>query len=430
MAHFEPMSENDDGADEAADDGEALSAETIEERLDAAEEDLDAAETEAGLDEVEAQLDAAEEDLDAADLPEADDDEEDPREELESRLSALRDDLEAARGPYAEDVAAEVEGARSTIAGGEWTEPGVEQLADAVRSFAAAVEEALDARVDVDVDEPGFEDEPHVDGAELDGLQDALEDAEATVTDAGLDPDEDAETIETLLTAAEELVEEVEGAEQWDDLTVRQKFDAHGYYDVLHHRKDFPPEWGALKMWEQENRPDMVLLALELQDSDFMEDHCFTALTRMAPEEAVEPMLELAGKRNTDAIRVLGKIGSDEALDTLLEYADAGDFQLRRVTLKALGEIGSEDATQAVADQLVADRPGIRSQAARSLGLIGDTRAIEPLADVLADDESDKVRASAAWALNRIGTERAREVVAEYADDRTYVVQTEAEKAV
>ncbi|PSP77711.1 phycocyanobilin lyase [Halobacteriales archaeon QS_1_68_20] len=425
------MSENDDGADEEVDDGEAVTAETIEERLDAAEADLEAADTEAGLDEVEAQLDAAEEDLEAADLPEPDDeDEEDPREELESRLSSLREALEDARGPYAADVAGEVESARSAIAGGEWTEPGVDQLAEAVRSFVGSVEDVLDVRVDLDVDEPGFEDEPHVAGSELDGLQDSLEDAEATVTDAGLDPDEDAETIEALLAAAETLGDEVDAAEQWGDLTVRQKLDAHGYYDVLHHRKDYPPEWGALKMWEQDNRPDMVLLALELQDSDFMEKHCFEALTRMAPEEAVEPMLELAQKRNKDAIRVLGKIGSDEALDTLVDYADAGDFQLRRVTLKAIGEIGSEEATQVVANQLVADDAGIRSQAARSLGLIGDTRAIEPLADVLADDEADRVRASAAWALNRIGTERALDVVADYTDDRAYIVQSEAEKAV
>jgi HEAT repeat protein len=40
------------------------------------------------------------------------------------------------------------------------------------------------------------------------------------------------------------------------------------------------------------------------------------------------------------------------------------------------------------------------------------------------------VRASAAWALVQIGTERALEAAAEYTDDRAYIVETEARKAV
>jgi HEAT repeat protein len=71
----------------------------------------------------------------------------------------------------------------------------------------------------------------------------------------------------------------------------------------------------------------------------------------------------------------------------------------------------------------------VRSRAARSLGLIGDTRAVAPLADVLDDDESDTVRASAAWALVQIGTEDALEAAAEYADDRSYIVEQEASAA-
>ncbi|MEF8868564.1 MAG: HEAT repeat domain-containing protein, partial [Haloarculaceae archaeon] len=71
----------------------------------------------------------------------------------------------------------------------------------------------------------------------------------------------------------------------------------------------------------------------------------------------------------------------------------------------------------------------VRSAAATALGHIGDTRAVAPLADVLADDETDSVRAAAARALNAIGTERALEEAAGYVEDRSYVVQVEAEKA-
>ena len=174
----------------------------------------------------------------------------------------------------------------------------------------------------------------------------------------------------------------------------------------------------------------MVLLALESLESEFMEEHCLEALERMGPQEAFEPMHQRAQKRDRPAIRILGKIGDEEAVETLLEYVDAdSDPQLQKVTFRALGEIGSEDATQALANKLEMDNDQVRPRAARALGLIGDTRAIEPLADTLESDESDDVRAAAAWALRQIGTESALEAAAEHAGDRSYLVQHEAELA-
>jgi HEAT repeat protein len=153
------------------------------------------------------------------------------------------------------------------------------------------------------------------------------------------------------------------------------------------------------------------------------------ALERMGPEEALDEMLARAEKRDKHAIRVLGTIGDEAAVDTLIEYVDA-DVGLQKVTFLALGKIGSPEAVQPLADQLVADDGEVRSTAARALGLIGDTRAIDPLADVLEDEaESGSVRASAAWALVQIGTEDALETAGQYADDREYLVQAEAEKA-
>jgi len=61
--------------------------------------------------------------------------------------------------------------------------------------------------------------------------------------------------------------------------------------------------------------------------------------------------------------------------------------------------------------------------------LIGDTRAIDPLSGVLDDtDETDTVRASAAWALRQIGTERAHDRLESYADDDAHLIKAEAEK--
>jgi HEAT repeat protein len=406
-------------ADEDGDaEDEEITIEALRERLSAIEARLDEAETEVDLDEVEADLEALETDLESADLPDPDDEDEDPpAEEIEAEKEDIEEQLEEARGPYDEDVVAEIESEIDEIESSEWTEAGLADLVAAVDDFLATAGEEFGATFERSGDDPA-------------DLTAALEDVIDTVEDADLDPDQHEETIETLLQAAEQLVAAVEDAETWSDLSVREKLDHHGFYDVLDHRKDYPPEWHALKVFEKRGQADKILIALDLLDSDFMEEHCLEALERMGPEEAVEPMMERAQKRDQNAIRILGKIGSDEPLDMLVDYIEGdGNPGLQKVVLKALGEIGSDEATQDVADKLAADNESVRSRAARALGMIGDTRAVAPLADVLEDDESDTVRASAAWALVQIGTEDALEEVGQYSDDRAYLVQAEAEKA-
>ena len=404
--------------DESADTTDELTVESLRERLESIEAALDDAETENDLDEVEAALEELEADVEEADL----EDEEDEDEDLESDVEALAGDLEDARGPYAEDVVAEVSDAKDEIAETRWTERGEATLIDVVDSFVVEVNDILGAGLTLVND---GEDVP----ARLTAV---LENANAAIEAADLDADEDAETIAALLEAAGTLTDGVDDAQRWDDLSVRQQLRAQGYYDVLEHVKDYPPEWHALKVHEKQGNVDMVLLALETFDSDFMEEHALEALERMGSEEAIEPMAQRATRRDQDAITILGKIGvaDEDVVETLVDYVDNDSNPLlQKVTFKALGEIGTEEAVQPLADQLVAENDEVRSAAARALGLIGDTRAIDPLADVLADDEDDTVRSSAAWALNQIATEDAFEAVAEYADDRSYLVQAEAEKA-
>jgi hypothetical protein len=393
------------------DDETDLPAETLDSRLDEAAEALDAAETEADLDAVEEQLDAIAEDLDAADFPAPDEDDEDPGAELEDRLDSLREDLAAARGPYASDVTDAIEDATATLTDTRWTETGENEAAAAVESFVDDVSETLDT--DLSGDDA-----------------DALDAVAAAVADAGLDPDDDAETIAALLEATDALDAGLDDAEEWDDLETHEQLQAQGFYDVLGHYKDFPVEWAALKEWEQRGNVEMVLLALDSFQSDFMERHCLEALTRMNDEAAFDAMHQRAGKRDKPGIKAIGKMGAEDAVETLLEYVDAdSDPGLQKVTFKALGEIGSDEATGPIANKLVAENEQIRPYAARALGLIGDTRAIEPLADALADADTDETRAAAAWALRQIGTRRALEAAAEFADDRAYLVQHEAEQA-
>jgi len=403
----------DAAADALADEDDAGTIDAALSELSAA---IELAETEADLDDIEAGIDEVAAALEDAEFPEPGDDEDDPREELETRLSGLRDDVEAARGPYAADAIGAIEDASGTVADTRWTADGEDDVTAAVGAFLDAAGDAL-----------GESFEAPASVAESEG---ALESVSAAVEAADLDPDADAATIGALVAATDDLAASLEDAQEWDDLTTVEQLEAEGFYDVLDHRKDFPPEWHALKVHEKRGNAEMVLLALEKLGSEFMEEHCLEALARMGPEEAIDPMLQRANRRDKDAIRILGKIGSEEALGTIEEYAgpDADDA-LRRVALKAVGEIGSRESTETVAQGLAADSESVRSRAARALGLIGDARAVDPLAETLAADDSHTVRASAAWALVQIGTERALEEASEYADDRSALVRAEAETA-
>ncbi|WP_455448566.1 HEAT repeat domain-containing protein [Natrinema thermotolerans] len=434
----------DDAAEAGADEQEPVDLEAIRERLDglaadleALESSLESAETEDDLDVVEADLESFRAELESVEVPEPpetdDEDEEDeepaPEEELqeqyddiESDLSDLESDLEDQRGPYGEDVVSEIEGVSGTITGTRWTEEGNAELIEAVDGFLDELNGLLETSVTL-VNE----------GEDVSEQLDAtLDDAADAVADAGLDADDDAETIAGLLTATDDLEGDVDDATEWTDLEIREQLRREGYYDVLDHVKDFPPEWHALKVHEKQGNVDMILLALETFDSDFMEEHCMESLERMGSraEPATDAMLQKANRRDKAAMRILGKIGvaDEEVVETLVDYVDSNP-NLQQPAFRALGEIGAEDAVEPIAQQLVAEEADVRSWAARALGLIGDTRAIEPLADVLADDEADRVRASAAWALNRIGTQEALEIVADYDDDRAYLVQAEAENA-
>jgi len=416
--------------------------ESLTEYLAEIEAVLEDAETEPALDDVDALLDDAADAVADADLPEPDEDDEDadaPRDELETAIESIRTDVEAVRGPYAADVIASIDTAVETLDDTEWTAAGRADASAAVETFLADATAALDTDP---VDDKAAADDAVITADTEDvepadvvaGLTAALDTAAEAVADAGLDPDDDAATIAALVDAADSLETALDDAEEWDDLETHEQLRAQGYYDVLGHYKDFPVEWAALKEHETRGNVDMILLALDALGSEFMEDHCLESLERMGKRgktpESVEELLGRAGKRDETAIRILGKMAATEAVETLVEYVDEdSNPQLQKATFRALGEIGSTDAVAPLAAKLSMDDDHVRPYAARALGMIGDTRAVDPLAETLATDPDDDVRAAAGWALRQIGTRDALEIVAEYADEHSFVVQTEAEKA-
>jgi HEAT repeat protein len=232
--------------------------------------------------------------------------------------------------------------------------------------------------------------------------------------------------------STEDHLAETNGTEgESSKLSTREFLQSKGFYDVLEGRpKDFPPELSALKEHEQRGNVDMVLLALEKLGMDYMQQYCFSALKRMGDASAIGPMIDRASRRDKSAIEVLGKIGSEKAVDSILSYVDNdSNPQLQFVTLRALGEIGSSLATQSIANKLTSENEQIRSSAARSLGMIGDTRAIGPLSLIVSNDTYSFARYSAIWALVQIRTYRALEIAKSYSNDPDYLVQSEAIKA-
>ncbi len=388
----------------------------LRERLAALTERLDAAELEEEYIEIDEELSAIETTLDELEEALDDDEEDEALDELTAELADLESTLEEERGPYAEDIIEMLESVSATVIDEDWTENGQTAVLEAVGAFAETEIDAFDG-----VDQPD----------DLEGAGDVIDTVSESLAGADLHPDEDAEAIATALEAAQSLSDAVDAAETWSDLTVREKLEARGFYDILQHRKDYPPEWSALKAHEQEGNVEMILLAHELLDSAFMKEHCIEALKRLGPSEALEPMMQLAQRRRPEAIDVLGRIGDDEPVEMLIGFVEEGPNRpLELVLLQTLGRIGSEEATQTVANRLLADDPLVRSVAARSLGMIGDTRAIDPLSNALAEDDADNVRGSAAWALNEIGTEDALEAIVEQgSDDRAYLVEAQVTRA-
>lgn len=400
-------------------DCEGVSFDLLETRLDDLEAEIDATETEATLDEVESSLADLENDIEQAAFQDTTEDEDDHKAELTDRVADLSESIEKKRGPYVEEVAEELQATADTIRSKELTEEGLEAVGTAVDECLETVESSLERSVS-----------RHSDTAA--GIAEELTEVAGRIESSGLDPDDDEEQIEQLLTVVGTLRSTTDEARVFEDLEIREQLRRQGFYDVLEpiNMRDFPPEWNAIKIYEKRGEPEPILDAMGKFDSDFMEDNILDSLEHFAPPEAFEQVHQLAQRRNRQPVRILGRIGDERACDTLVDFLGGGSIELEKTALQALGSIGSEDTTEPVAQRLVADEASVRSTTARTLGLIGDTRAIEPLGDVLAEDESDNVRASAAWALVQIGTKRALKLAADYEDDAAYIVQTEAKKAV
>jgi HEAT repeat protein len=96
-----------------------------------------------------------------------------------------------------------------------------------------------------------------------------------------------------------------------------------------------------------------------------------------------------AGDRLTqrDAIEALGAIGDPRAVPDLLEALYVRDWFIRQAAIEALGTIGDPQAIPALVEALHSDDTWVATEAAEALGRIGHSEAVSNLLEVLCAEE-------------------------------------------
>jgi hypothetical protein len=132
------------------------------------------------------------------------------------------------------------------------------------------------------------------------------------------------------------------------------------------------------------------------------------ALGEIGSEEAVQRLLDLTWDEDEDvrwaAVRALGEIGSEEAVQRLLKMTRDEDKDVRETAIWALEEIGSEVAVPRLLEMTWDE--DVSWAAVRALGEIGSEVAVPRLLKMIRD-EHRFVREAAAFALGEIGSEEA-----------------------
>jgi len=104
------------------------------------------------------------------------------------------------------------------------------------------------------------------------------------------------------------------------------------------------------------------------------------------------------------------------------------NFVNRCRSARFLGELGSETAVEPLIEALQDEIPHVQWSAAEALGNIGSEMAVEPLIGAL-KNENWEMRERAVVALGKIGSERAIAPVVEAMDDESLVVGKSAAEA-
>ncbi|MFB6284076.1 MAG: HEAT repeat domain-containing protein [Halobacteria archaeon] len=212
--------------------------------------------------------------------------------------------------------------------------------------------------------------------------------------------------------------------------TTRDQLRELGFYD--NEFSEFPPELSGVKRFKVEGNAEPLIEALQLTGLDitFMKKELVEALGRIGDPVAVDVLTDnLRGDLQMDVFDALGRIGSAEATEDVADFLDPEKKVKPHVRAKAaetIGKIEDPEAIEVLAEALEIENSRVRGAVAQAIGEIGGEDApVNELASLLdREDEynTESVRLSAARALDRIGTDEAREALSDYRDDKNELV--------
>jgi HEAT repeat protein len=271
--------------------------------------------------------------------------------------------------------------------------------------------------------------------------------------------EEDAETVETLVSAAvtdeeeavrasavdgldqigteavEKLLAEITGQkiEEGADWAVAKRFAKALRSDIPELRMAAASALGKLG---DESAVSSLTNALSDTNSKVRVRICM-ALAMIGHASAVPALINRLSDPNArvreEAAVALSTIGTDQALASLTEMMDSENDSIRQVAANALGEAGTADVVEPLADALTDPNTAVRSAAVYSiLELLSnvptqkshsirdrivaelqdaDEATVQPIVEILQESSQKRQRRNAAWFLGRIVDDPDRKTV-------------------
>ena len=181
---------------------------------------------------------------------------------------------------------------------------------------------------------------------------------------------------------------------------------------------EFDPERWLLKKVKFEKTFDLLEKQLARSQDAWSRAEAATALGKAASERAVPALKSAADKEQfwdvrACALRALGEIGTDGALEALLDIGVPSDRRVRRALAKALGNFRDEKARKMLVGFLESDEsPYVKCEAALSLGKSWPEGALPHLKKAMGVHSPNETLAEACLeAMGRLRDEEVKEIV-------------------
>lgn len=183
----------------------------------------------------------------------------------------------------------------------------------------------------------------------------------------------------------------------------------------------FDPEHWILKTIRFDKPQGMLLYELKNGETNWVRLWAAQTLTKFVNTEVIQALKEAIlhdqfWMVQAEAAKTLGAMGTEAALDALLEVVSVKHPKARRAVVRALGEFRSERAAEALLTTLTKDESYyVEAESARSLGKTKSVKAFDALVNAFKTKESyrDVIKSLALEGLTELKDIRAIPVILE-----------------